>query len=352
MKFTYLFAFFLMLFIPFSLFSQDKAIDHAPINVMGDHIHESGEYMISIRSMKMKMSGNLNTSGNLSDSQIINLQNPYQMGSMPAKLSVVPQNMDMDMTMLGLMYAPSDKFTVMAMAMFAGKEMILNTYKGMMDRAYIGSFETSSSNNLSSFSLSTLIRLTSEENHNSHIEIGLSEHSGSNNLKGLVLTPMNMKKNMVLPYAMQLSDKSKKIIFAYTRNNMLNESYTSGFQIRSISTIEKDKWSYGDKLILSGWLGKEFDINTSGTLGIYFHNEGKINGRDSSIMAPVQTANPENYGGNTLEIGFGINKLLAILPGHHKDRVAIEALIPINQQPNGTQMKKKWSLTIGYQKTF
>ncbi|MEE2684391.1 MAG: transporter [Pseudomonadota bacterium] len=352
MKFTNLLVPFLIVFLPFSSFSQDIAIDHAPISIMGDHMHKAGEYMISLRTMKMKMSGNINKSGSLSDSQIINLPNPYQMGSMPAKLSVVPQNMDMNMTMLGFMYAPSDKFTLMAMAMFNGKEMTLNTYKGMMDRAYIGSFETLSSNKLSSFSLSTLIRLTNEENHNAHIEIGLSEYSGSNNLKGIVLTPMNMKKNMVLPYAMQQSDKSKKLIFAYTRNNKINENYHSGFQIRSISTIEKDKWSYGDRLIFSGWLQKQFDINTSGSLAVYFKNEGKINGRDSSIMAPVQTANPENYGGNTVEIGFGINKLLTIFPGLHKDRIAIEALIPINQQPNGTQMKRTWSLTFGYQKTF
>ena len=161
-----------------------------------------------------------------------------------------------------------------------------------------------------------------------------------------------MKKNMVLPYGMQQSDKSRKIIFAYTRNNKINENYHSGFQIRSISTIEKDKWSYGDRLILSGWIQKQFDINTSGSLGIYFKNEGKINGRDSSIIAPVQTANPENYGGNTVEIGFGLIKLLKIFPGHRKARIAIEALIPINQQPNGTQMKRTWSLTFGYQKTF
>ena len=33
--------------------------DHAPIMVMGDHMHKAGEYMVSLRAMDMSMDGNL-----------------------------------------------------------------------------------------------------------------------------------------------------------------------------------------------------------------------------------------------------------------------------------------------------
>ena len=36
-----------------------RAITHAPIGVMGDHMHKQGEMMVSYRIMNMKMSGNL-----------------------------------------------------------------------------------------------------------------------------------------------------------------------------------------------------------------------------------------------------------------------------------------------------
>ena len=49
------------------------------------------------------------------------------------------------MIMLGAMYAPSDKVTLMGMAMFNDKEMTLDTHQGMMQRKYLGTFETSSS---------------------------------------------------------------------------------------------------------------------------------------------------------------------------------------------------------------
>ena len=344
--------FFLQIVIMSIGYTQERAITHSPISIMGDHMHKSGEFMISLRRMNMNMKGNLNSTKSLTDADIINLPNPYKMGSMPAKLSVVPQKMDMQMTMLGLMFAPSDKVTIMSMAMFVGKDMSLNTYKGMMNREYLGSFNTSSPNDLSSLSISSLVRLTESEKYNSHIQLGFSNSIGSNKLTGIVLTPMNMRKNMILPYGMQLSDKSNKAIISYTLSNKINQDIVTGLQLKNISTIKKQDWSFGDKITLSGWVQKELDINTSISFGIYFATEKKINGRDTSIIAPVQTSNPENYGGDTIDIGLGVNKLFNIFSGEYKDRLAIEVLFPVSQKLNGPQMKKTWSLNIGYQKTF
>ena len=35
-----------------------RADDHAPIGVMGDHMHKKGEWMLSYRYMRMNMEGN------------------------------------------------------------------------------------------------------------------------------------------------------------------------------------------------------------------------------------------------------------------------------------------------------
>ena len=148
---------------------------------------------------------------------------------------------------------------------------------------------------------------------------------------------------MILPYGMQLSDKSNKAMISYTLSNKINQDIVTGLQLKNISTIKKQDWSFGDKITLSGWVQKELDINTSISFGIYFATEKKINGRDTSIIAPVQTSNPENYGGDTIDIGLGVNKLF---------NIAIEVLFPVSQKLNGPQMKKTWSLNIGYQKTF
>ena len=50
---------------------------HAPISVMGDHMHEMGEWMVSYRYMSMDMEGLLNASSDVtSDSQLGTMMTP------------------------------------------------------------------------------------------------------------------------------------------------------------------------------------------------------------------------------------------------------------------------------------
>ena len=71
---------------------------HGPIGLMGDHFHRKGESMVSIRYMKMHMNHNYLGTNKLFDQNILELPNPT---GMPKNLSVVPQDMYMDMVMLG-----------------------------------------------------------------------------------------------------------------------------------------------------------------------------------------------------------------------------------------------------------
>ena len=68
--------------------------------------------MLSYRHMRSNMQGMRQGSGRVADSQVANAYN------------VVPQRMDMQMDMLGIMYAPSDDLTVMLMAHYHAMEMV------------------------------------------------------------------------------------------------------------------------------------------------------------------------------------------------------------------------------------
>jgi hypothetical protein len=152
----------LSILILFSNNLSASAISHAPIGVMADHFHKKGEWMVSLRVTQMEMKKNILNGESISNDEILKQPNPYatmpMMMKMPMNLSVIPQKMTMKMIMLGAMYAPSDKVTLMGMAMFNDKEMTLDTYQGMMQRKYLGSFETSSSD-LSKVSFSALYNL-------------------------------------------------------------------------------------------------------------------------------------------------------------------------------------------------
>ena len=122
--------------------------------------------------------------------------------------------------------------------------------------------------------------------------------------------------------------------------------------MRSKKVIAKGGWSRGDTLSLTGWGQKELVRKTALSLRVTHHRQDAIDGRNSSIMAPVQTANPSNYGGSVTELGIGVNQLFYIFPGDSADRIGMEVTYPIHQNLNGPQMKSGVSIQFGYQKGF
>ena len=124
-----------------------EAMDHshhssqhnpAPIGVAGN-MHHMG-WMFAIKQGSMTMKGNILDGESITDSQI--LLRPNEVNSMPNNLSVIPKKMDMEMTMVEAMYAPSKDLTLMIMATQLSKDMSLDTYSAMMNRDLIGSFST------------------------------------------------------------------------------------------------------------------------------------------------------------------------------------------------------------------
>ena len=172
--FPYTFFFTLVFCLSTNLFSEEmkmdhshmkghamhKASHHSPSGIMGGESHKKGQFMFSVKQMRMSMKKNSNLGTRLSDQEIISLPNPYYNGSTLPKLSVVPKSMDMEMTMLEGMYGLSDKYTLMFMATYLSKNMKLSSYGAMADRQFLGSFSTQTTD-LSSFTLSSLIKLSS-----------------------------------------------------------------------------------------------------------------------------------------------------------------------------------------------
>lgn len=90
---------------------------HAPLGVMGDHVHRTGEWMLSYRYMRMHMDGNRDGTDRVAESEVVD---PAGYGFTVAPVHV---DMDTDMHMFGAMYAFSDRFTFMAMLPYLEKSM-------------------------------------------------------------------------------------------------------------------------------------------------------------------------------------------------------------------------------------
>jgi hypothetical protein len=323
---------------------------NAPIGVMGDHLLMKGKWMLSSRRHHMIMKGNQLNGKSISDAKVLEQANPFSsMPDMPSQLSVVPQEMTMDMLMLSTMYAPSDDLTVMGMAMFMDKEMKLDTYRGMMKRDYLGSFETSSKD-LSNLTLIALYRLHQDPKNRTHLHFGLTENIGKNDRVDEALTPMNMLTNMTLPYGMQSSDRSSRVIMGTTNVSTLGQ-YNVGAQIIFSTTFSKDNWSFGDYWDLNTWVHRDYNEDLSISARMNFKSQDKIEGKDTNIMAPIQTANPLNYGGQSIDLSFGANLALDLF-GTKNKKIGVEITLPLQHNLRGLQMKRKWSLVAGYTVSF
>lgn len=331
---------------------SDRAIDHGPIGVMGDHFHKAGEWMVSARLMRMHMSGNQLGDEKLSDSEVI--AQPNAQGRMPAVLSVVPQDMDMDMLMLGAMYAPSDRITLMAMVAAARKDMALTSYTppNMMNpvpRIAVGGFSTSS-DDIQSISLSGLFRLQQDARSRTHLTLGVEKSIADADAAGTVLTPMGMNMVMRLPYGMQIGDESLRLNAALT-HVYKNDDWVFGGQISGKFKVSAKDWHFGDSQQATAWAQREMNHHLSLSGRLTYARASGLEGMDAMIMAPVQTANPANYGDNKWRIALGANGIISLLPGQ-PERLGIELELPVDTDTRGVQMTPKWQLTLGIQKAF
>ena len=321
--------------------SNHTAKMHGPIGLMGDHLLKKGQSMVSIRYMKMSMNQNYLDSKKMSDAEILQLPNPY---GMPKNLSVVPQDMDMDMIMLGAMYAPTDQITFMSMTTFSAKSMNLRTYQPMMNRNALGNFSTKSSD-LSIINLSALLKIYDKDDTKFHAQIGIEKNIGKSDANSQVLMPMGNVGSIVMPYGMQGGDKSLSLLSAITYTKTYGV-WKMGGQIRSKTNIKNKEWNFGDSDELNIWGQRDINNISAWSLRVKVQDIKPIDGADKNIKAPVQTADPMNYGGKTVSLGIGINILLP------RGSIGLETYKPISRDLNGPQMGMDWALQAGYQLSF
>ena len=318
----------------------------APVGTTGN-MHHNG-WMVSIEHGLMHMNGNIMDGDSISNADI--LQMPNAMGSMPANLSVIPNDMDMQMTMIDVMYAPSKDITLMMMGTYMSKDMTLKTYSGMMSRELLGKFSTSSSD-ISDLTFSALYSLHNEDNSKWHGELSVQKSIGKNDDIDQVLTPMGTEMNMILPYAMQSSDKATRLILGLTNTRKLNDKTSWTNQGRYKKVVNKKDWAFGDQLELNSWIQYQYKPYLSLSTRLKFVTQSDISGTNPLIMAPVQTANPKNYGGDELHIGFGASHPLSLF-GINNQHIGVELMLPLVQEKNNLQMESAYQVIFGYQKTF
>jgi hypothetical protein len=321
----------------------DCHVNLTPKGVMGDHLHKPGEYMLSYSFMRMEMDGNRNGTNKLTPQQVITFANP---NAGPANLRVVPTEMTMDMHMVGGMVGITDWLTGMVMVNYLDNSMDHITFN-MPGTAQIGTFTTESSG-FGDTEIAGIMSLYKDGAHGVNATMGLSLPTGSIDEQDDVLAPNGTTPTLRLPYMMQLGsgtyDLKPRLTYTYLTNDW---TYGAEYNARIHMGRNDEGYTRGDWHAVSTWAGYQFDEALGVSTSLSAKTEGKIDGADTQIAAPVQTADPDNYGGE--KIHWGLNGAWKF---HDQQTVKASLSIPLYQDLNGPQMEGDYSFSLRWQNSF
>lgn len=304
---------------------------HAPISVMADHVHHKGEFMISYRYMSMDMR------------QLREGTNDATTADAHANYMVAPLDMNMHMHMLGAMYAPSDKVTLIVMANYLENDMHLQMRNG--------NIFTTNTSGLGDVSVSALYSILNKNRQALHAQVGVSIPTGSIEEKNIL--PMSMGNQVQLPYPMQLGTGSFGAKLGLTYLGQCNK-FSWGHQLTGMININDNDQDYkfGNRYNFNNWIAAKAGDNFSISLRLEGVLIDEIDGKSASLNPMmVTTADTINSGGTFINSGFGLNYM--VKNGSFKGlRFASEITTPLYQDINGIQLKQHYTITLGAQYAF
>jgi hypothetical protein len=323
--------------ISISLFSLSSAHEgpwtaarpdgHAPISVMGDHMHKMGEWMVSYRYMTMEMDGLLKGSDSVAPTMMAT-------GFMT---NMLPTEMTMDMHMFGTMYAISNKWTLMGMLNYLDNEMSMPM--GKMDSSGLGDIKIAGLYDLAQW----------DDGRRMHLKLGLNLPTGS----------IDEKHNgNILGYGMQLGSGTYDFEPAITYLAQ-TENYSYGAQLGGILRIGENDQDYtlGNRFEAALWGARKITDSLSASAKFDYSSQSEIDGSDARLKMRRKmmggtmdspTFDPNSQGRDITTFGLGLNYYFQNngLSGH---RLAAEWETPIDQKVNGVQLELDSVWTLGWQ---
>ena len=323
---------------------------HAPAGVMVDHAHNKGEVMTGYRYTYASYSGMYQGDSEIGAS-----------GLAAAGYSMMPTAMSMEMTMLDIMYAPTDRLTLMLMPMYmtmsmnmAGTGMMehamdMGGSMGMDDSMDHGHGMGHMSHEVDGFgdtNFSALYKLVTAEHQTLIGTLGVSAPTGKVDLKN--------PDGSFVHYGMQLGsgtwDATPSITYTGTAG-ALNWGAQASAVIR-LEDANDSGYALGDKygatawgaVRVVDWMSFSARVNWTDQDAISGHYNGAHN---HSSPADIQA----NYGGEFLDGALGINTV--VTGGDFAGlRLGVEWVTRLEEDYNGYQLGLDDSVNVNVSYAF
>lgn len=308
-------------------------VDVTTIDVLGTHTHFAGEWMFAYMYMFMRMDGNRDGTDSLSADEVLQ------------DFPVTPTDMNMEVHMAAVMYAPSDDLTLMAMLPYIRKSMDHVTRTGVRFTT-----EPEGFGDLVVKALYTFYRVGFDR-HRLLVNAGLSFPTGSIDERGVLADPAQGEQQ--LSYPMQLGSGTFDLLPGIS---YLGQTTNWAWAVDALVTIRLGEnsrdYTLGNRYRLSGRIDRRWTDWLSSSVRIDGQMWENIDGADPDLdPTRVPTNDPDRRAGRRLDLLLGVN--LYAPRGPLKGlRIAIEGGVPLYQSLDGPQLETDWLLTAGVQYIF
>jgi hypothetical protein len=238
-----------------------------------------------------------------------------------------PSRLDVERHDVALMYAPSERITLMANLPILRKEMYSET---------LGGGFTTRSSGIGDLTLTAIAHFMQRDFEETFVHLEIGTPTGSIRERGA---------GARLPYPMQLGSGVWHLNpgLSYRGHSW---HFTWGGQVSTLFRLGKNDLGYrpGNDYRVTGWLGREWFDGVATSLRIEWHRWENIHGDDPQLV-PTATpvADPMAQKGERLDLGFGVDLRIP----HLDQTLALEATLPLWEWLDGPQPSFDWRVRAG-----
>lgn len=298
---------------------------HAPAGVMADHLHSKEEIMTGYRYSRTSYSGLYAGSNAIGAEALVT-----------AGYSMIPTHMTMEMLMLDIMYAPSDKLTLMLMPQYMSMDMGMNmpmaANMGMGSMNMPGARMEHDISGFGDTKLSALYELLSSNHHQIIGTLGVSIPTGKADKKN--------PDGTFVHYGMQLGSGTWDFTPSVTYTGHAGHVSWGG-QLCLTRRLQDDNdsgFALGDNYKVQAWGAARVTDWMSFSLRVAYNNQDAISGQYTETFRTTSSMdNPANYGGEFLDVAIGVNTVFTT--GNAKGlRLGLEWVSRVQEDYNGYQL--------------
>ena len=315
-----------------------------PLGVFGDTLPGAGNLVLTLSPQFVHLAHELIGTQGVSPQQIVATTPWYWGPTVP--LRVVPIRRFDELQSLTLAYGVTKDISIVLSTGLFEKHTDLMTFYGASGIIPRG-MANPGTESLQDTQLAGIWRVYQDPIHRIQLNLGMSFPTGSDHN---LATPLQTNGAWATGrgfYGMQTGTGTFDVLPGILYGGYLGAwSWGLSYRARLPLGVNPEGYYWGNYHEANGWLGYSWIPGFTTTFRVNGNIQDHIAGADPWIVAKIQAADPNFYGGKRIEL-FGGASLDGKLLGVPGLTLLVEGGIPVYQNLNGPQIAKNWQASMG-----